>query len=238
MKILVMGVAGMVGSIIRPALAREHDLVLFDMRPIPDARPQDIQGDVNDDHAVRQAMHDVEAVVYLAMGIKPGTFKDCGDIDAAFNVNVRGWYRVLHHGLAHGVRRFVYTSTLSVYSHLSRREPIDESVPADEWTPYGLSKRLGESIAQAATQRYPDATVICLRMCLPQTDQQWLALAGQTPRQRFWAQAPSDLRRLFLAALQCSRPGTHVVQTTGDIDNEHFPGTRAAELLGWRPEER
>ena len=236
MKVLVVGVAGHVGSIVRPALEREHECRLFDRRPLPDTNGRCIIGDVNDEALVQQAVQDMDAVVYLAMGIKPGTEKVCSDIGPAFAVNVVGWYRFLREGLAAGVRRFVYASTLSVYCH-RRPERIDEHVPADAWDPYGISKRQGEALCHAAAHQYPDATIIVLRMVWPLNEAGWEHQKVHRPQVQIqhFAQGPNDPRRLYLAALACDAPGAHIVQTSGDVEGSYCPNTRATELLGWAP---
>lgn len=235
MKLLVVGGAGLVGSVIRPSLAEEFECTYFDVRPIPNPGPNDIVGDVNDDATVQRAVQGQQAVVYLAMGIRPGTAKDVSDIDQAFNVNVRGWYRVLFHGQQCGIRRYVYASTLSVYNPLRSMPFIDESIPPTAFDPYGLSKRLGEQIGAAAVQKHPDTVIVAVRMCLPQRDEDWARLRSLPPEQRGYAQGPNDLRRLYLAALRLDKPGMHVVQTTGDIEGRQMPNTRAGQLLGWQP---
>ena len=151
-------------------------------------------------------------------------------------MNVVGWYRFLREGLAAGVRRFVYASTLSVYGP-SRPERIDEQMPADSWDPYGVSKRQGEALCQAAASQCPDATIVVLRMVSPQDEAGWERLKVKRPKIRIhhFAQGLNDLRRLYLAAVACARPGAHIVQTTGDTEGLYFPNTRATELLGWAP---
>ena len=75
MKVLVVGAAGHVGTIVRPALEREHDCRFFDRRALPDTNGRCIVGDVNDEGLVRQAVQETDAVVYLAMGVKPDAKK-------------------------------------------------------------------------------------------------------------------------------------------------------------------
>ena len=48
MKVLVVGGAGYVGTILRPALDKEHQCVHFDLSPVPGAQERTIIGDVTD----------------------------------------------------------------------------------------------------------------------------------------------------------------------------------------------
>ena len=229
MKVLVVGAAGYVGSILRPALEREHDCTYFDRREISRAEDRMIVGDVNDEAKVRRAVEGIEAIIYAPLGVKPGTQKDVGDIDASFGVNLRAWYRWLVIALEAGIRRFVYASSMSVYHSLDRRR-TDETMPADAWSAYGTSKRLAETVCESAAQAHPDITIVALRMYWPRNDQDWPV------NDVSFAQGPNDLRRLYLAALACDEPGAHIVQTTGDLDGSRHPHNAVAKLLGWTPE--
>lgn len=244
MKVLVVGGAGHVGGILRPVLEAHHHCVYFDRRPVPEAGSRSIVGDVNDDEAVRRALEGVEAVLYLAMGTDGGNPATCYRINPAFDVNVRGAYRFLYHTLEAGVRRFIYASSMSVYQLGSSRK-VDESVPADAWDPYGISKRVGEFICQAAHQAYPDAIILALRLYLPRSQEQWVehlrrkqeaSQEGRPTRDRIGPTGPKDVQELFLAALRCDKPGAHILQTTGDVKEELYPHGRVFELLGWKPQ--
>lgn len=241
MNVLVFGAAGYVGSFTRDAIVAAYPTSkLFDIRPIPGAGERGIVGDVNDDEAVRNALAGMNAVVYLAMGTgQLGNPRTCGDIDQAFNVNVRGWYRVLYHGLRAGVRRFVYASTMSVYHGIrSLPQPVNEDTPANSWEAYGFSKRVGEFISQAAVQECPDATIVNLRLVHPRSDEDWANDKNDPRWHRVYPLPPNDTRRLFLAALACDKPGCHIVQTCTDLEGKHMPIDRATALLGWKPEVR
>ena len=232
MNILVVGGAGHVGSILRPALEREHCCYYFDLKPIPGAESRSFVGNVRSDALVDRAIAGCDAIVYLALGIKPGSVANATDIDPAFSVNVGGWCRFLQSGLRAGVRRFVYASSMSVYQFCSHRV-VDEDSPANAWHSYGLSKRFGEELCRMAAGRHPDAVIIALRMYRPMTDEEWQRMRDTPVCYQNFVQGPDDLRRLYLAALACNVPGAHILNTTGDVDAKRFPNTSATELLGW-----
>jgi nucleoside-diphosphate-sugar epimerase len=232
MRIMIVGGAGYVGSIIRPALEEQYDCRHLDLVAPPGAEAHRVTiGDVHDEQAVTTAVQGADCVLYLAMG------KDAqGHIHAiqpAVSVNVGGTYHVLRAALAAGVRRFVYASSLSVYENLHSRLRQDEHKPADAWTrPYGVSKRLGEAVCAMAAQHHPQASILALRLMLPQNDHDW-----QQPGKKvhMCPLGPNDTRRLFLAAVEFARPGLHIVQASGDLQGELFPNDAAERLLGWRP---
>lgn len=245
MKVLILGGAGDVGTIIRPALEAVHTCHYYDLRPVPGAGERGHVADIHDTATLQKALAGMDAVINLAMGVRAGsTDKDVTDVDAVFNVNVRGCYRVLEAVVAAGVRRYVNASSLSVFEEpCFRTYPIDESMEPDAWSVYGLSKRLGETICGAAAQRCPEMGLVSLRLMHPVDAQNY------RPRRRPWARdergleyhlylmGPIDTGRLFLAALDyAGNPGHHVFQASGDLENEWFPNTRATQAMGWRPE--
>ena len=221
MRVLAIGGAGKVGTLIRPALEAAHELRIFDRRPVDGMDGRCIVGDVDDEAAVRAAVRDVDAVIYLAMGSRTA------NVDDSFGVNTKGLYRVMRAAIKAGVRRFVYASSLSIY-----REPIDyfvdEQVDPNGWSTYAVSKMLGESICEAAAIQAPDAKIVVLRLIRPATDQE--IAEGRWPIHI----TSGDLSRLVLAALELSKPGVHRIQASS-TGNENLPNTRAEEVLGWKP---
>lgn len=233
MKLLVIGGAGHVGHILLRMLEAEHDCRYLDLKQIPEVGERSIVGDVNDDDVLDRALKDREGVLYLAMGTINDDPRTCNRINPAFDVNVRGWYRVLHHGLLGGIRRYCFASSLSVYKNHACG---DESKPADAWIPYGISKRLGEFVGEAAAQECPDASILDLRLIMPRNESDWSKYAydPDKPTNSF-ATGPDDTRALFSAALKFDQPGHHVVQASGDLTNQHVPNRRVQALLGWTP---
>jgi nucleoside-diphosphate-sugar epimerase len=239
MKLLIVGGAGYVGSILQPALEAEHACRYLDLKPVAGAEDRTIVGDVNDPDTVEKALDGVESVLWLAMGVKEGLDKAKGpmDIDAAFDVNVKAMYRVLVAAGHAGIQRFVYASSLSVYRTIGRRTafPLDEQEQPDAWRPYGATKRLGEALGEMWVQHELSATFLALRLFWPRNDDDWPGNEFH-PERRGHPLGPNDMRRLFLAAVAFTQPGFHAVQTSGDLVGAHLPNNRVTELIGWKPE--
>jgi nucleoside-diphosphate-sugar epimerase len=238
MKVLIVGGAGYVGSVVVPALEAQFDCTHLDLRPVPGSNRRTRIADVADADAVSQAVAGMDAVVYLAMGLGMiDNKRTVGEIGPAFDVNVRGLYRSLVHALKGGTRRFVYASTLSVYkNYFVDNPPLQEDVPADAWDPYGLSKRVGEFICEAAVREYPAASICALRLMMPVNERDWPPLRyDPNAAHNVCALGPEDTRRLFVAAVQCDKPGYHCLQATGDMEDRKFSNRRVHEVLGWLP---
>lgn len=236
MNILLVGGAGYVASIIRPTLEQEHHVRFFDRVPVPGAEDRTTVGDVNDDDAIVASLRGMQSVVYLAMGITPGTAKNTSDIKASFDVNCQALYRWLDLSMKAGVRNFVFSSSLSVYKRIGGKYPVlDESFEPDHWWVYAMTKRCAELLCRGASQQWPDASIVSLRLMWPLNDTDWHNPEKNQPTRTWRPTHANDIRRLYAAAVNCKTPGDHVLNCTGDVEGEVYPYTRAMALLGWRP---
>nr|AUV64133.1 ArmO [Streptomyces citricolor] len=120
--VVVTGAAGLVGSaIVRRLRAAGCPVVGVDRRPSPDTT---VVADLRDPAAWRHALAGAGAVVHTAalhaphVGVRPE--------DEFHEINVTATRDLLEASSAAGVRRFVYTSSTSVYGHAL--EPVDEAV--------------------------------------------------------------------------------------------------------------
>ncbi|MCX5660497.1 MAG: NAD(P)-dependent oxidoreductase [Planctomycetota bacterium] len=248
MNILIIGGAGRVGTVIRPALEAQHTCYHFDVNAIPgvvsvgdaSGNGRGYVGSIDDLPLLRHAMIGMDAIVNLTMGSRPGVVGDVSDLDAVFNVHVRGLYRILLAAQSANVRRIVTASTLSVFRGVELRDHVDENDPTDSWHPYGVSKRLGENLCDMAVHQTPWLGIVSLRLMMP-TDAETFANRPPAPyidklgrEQRWCYMGPKDTSRLFLAAIDYSvNPGHHVFHGTGEVEPRWFPCKKANELMGW-----
>jgi dTDP-4-dehydrorhamnose reductase len=241
LKLLIVGGAGYVGQLVCPAIDQEHDCTHYDQRPVSGAEDRTIIADVNDDDAIKDAVRDFEGVLYMAMGTDDTGLESSQLVDPAFDVNVKGLYRFVSISLHSGVNWFCYVSSLSVYEGTTAPHnlAINERVGADSWGPYGMSKRIGEFLCESLWRVFPQSVVLSLRLCLPKSEEDWLKwqkYVKDEPRRKFLpALGPESTRQLFLAALRCNKPGCHILNTTGDVDQNEYDNSATKLLLGWEP---
>lgn len=140
-KILVTGGSGFLGSHVADALTETgHAVTVFDQERSPYlTEEQDMFiGDIRDEEAVRTAMQDCDAVYHLAA---------LADIDEAINrprdtmaVNLMGTVNMLEAALEQNVQRFIFSSSIYVYS--------------DQGSFYRTSKQACEHLIQDYRDRY------------------------------------------------------------------------------------
>jgi nucleoside-diphosphate-sugar epimerase len=255
MLVLVVGGAGYVAGLVLPVLAERHTIRILDRRP-PHDGTEHMVGEATDYDVLRTAMDGVDAVVHCAMGVH-ATTTPAGAADA-FDVNVKSVHLTLRAMHDAGVPHAVHVSSLSVFSDITQRS-LDESVPPDATDVYGLTKRLGEQVCEAAVREW-GLSVNVLRLAWPTPDDVWPAwgvdeppclryAADGTPMQ---ATAGTDVGHALVAALD-HRAGFGVFTISGDGSAGHdgsdgsdtsngsdgpvqrWSTAKAQRVLGWQP---
>jgi nucleoside-diphosphate-sugar epimerase len=237
MRVLVVGGSGYVAGLVLPLLAARHAIRVLDRWPPPDG-VEYRAGNAVDYADLRQAAEGMDAVVHSAMGST--AWDTPGGAADAFDVNVTSVHLTLLAAHDAGVPHAVYVSSMSVYRDLTARR-LDESVPPDATDLYGLTKRLGEQVCQAASEEW-GLSVNVLRLTWPTPDDVWPAWgAPQRPELRYAADgtlieatAATDLAAALLAALD-HRDGYQVFTISGDRSARLWSTARARDILGWTP---
>ncbi|MFC6898774.1 NAD-dependent epimerase/dehydratase family protein [Nonomuraea dietziae] len=182
MRVLVAGGSGAVGRLVVPVLATRHTVRVMDLSP-PRDEPfhgsEFFHGSVTDPGAVERAAEGQDAVVYLAMGRKTGWREGPEWVASHFAANVTGTYVTLQGCAAAGVRRAVYAGSMSVFTDYTARDYTSSPEP-DATDAYGLTKRLGEQVCEAAAVEHGLAVTV-LRLVGPMPDEEWHAY-GRAPR--------------------------------------------------------
>lgn len=151
MNILVTGGAGYIGSIVTEELVKQGDaVVVFDNlyyghRAAVHPEAAFVEGSLADRVALKSLFktYAVEAVMHFASYTLVGEsmqqpFKYIGD-------NVTNALNLLQEAVAHGVRRFILSSTANLFDD-PQRMPIDEQERIVPGSPYGESKNIIERI--------------------------------------------------------------------------------------------
>jgi nucleoside-diphosphate-sugar epimerase len=152
MKLLVTGVEGYIGCLLVPLLLqRGHEVLgvdtgyyrdgwLFSDRTLVPAFSRTLNRDIREIQAAD--LQGVDAVVHMAELSNDPLGENSPEI--TFQINHQASVRLA--GLARdaGVRRFVYTSSCSVYGVGNGAEPMTESSPVNPQTAYASCKSLVE----------------------------------------------------------------------------------------------
>ncbi len=115
-----------------------------------------VEGDIRDVNAVRKATEKVDVVYHLAaLGSVPRSIKDPA---TTAQVNVGGIVNMLVSSRDAKVKRFVFSSSSSVYGN-SKVLPQHEGLPLAPISPYGASKAAGEIYCKTFYESYGLQTI-------------------------------------------------------------------------------
>jgi nucleoside-diphosphate-sugar epimerase len=161
MKLLLTGVEGYIGCLLAPYLqARGHDIVgldtgyyrdgwLFSDRTLVPGFPRTINRDIRQIQA--EDVQGVDAVVHLAELSNDPLGENVPEL--TYQINHLASLRLAELAKAAGVKRFVYTSSCSVYGVANGDEPMTELSPTNPQTAYAKCKTLVERDVSALAGR-------------------------------------------------------------------------------------
>jgi UDP-glucose 4-epimerase len=198
----VTGGAGFIGSnLVRALLQRGDEVRVLDnfstgnranLAEIVDGI-EIVEGELRSYERVHNATRGVEVVYHLgALGSVPRSVQDPLTSSA---VNVEGTLNVLLAARDEGIRRVVFSSSSSVYG--SRDDlPVDEAMPSDPISPYGVAKLAAERYCVSFSRVYESFETVVLR---------YFNVFGprQSPLSQYAAMVP-----LFITAVARGEPVT------------------------------
>ena len=165
MKLLITGGTGFIGSRLALKSRREgRDVVVAGqvnndaerarLAELEAAGVQVVQGPLQDSAYARQISAGCDAMIHLAAAQHEANVPD-----AYFEtVNVEGTRTLIEAGVAAGVRRFVYGSTIGVYGQASEGVLTEES-PPQPVNIYGRTKLAAECVVRSYAAKLPVSIV-------------------------------------------------------------------------------
>jgi len=152
MNVFVAGGAGYIGSIVADQLLKAgHTVTVFDSlvkgyRAAVPAGARFVQGDVHDRAALDAvlATGGFDAVMHFAAFIEAG--ESMTDPGRYFYNNVAGSISLIEAAIAHGIGRFVFSSSAAVYA--GKDAPLTEADPLAPANAYGATKLMIEQVLE------------------------------------------------------------------------------------------
>jgi UDP-glucose 4-epimerase len=165
MKVLITGGAGFIGSHIAEYFSGKAEIVILDnlstgsMKNLTGLDCTFIHGDVRNNDVVKKAIQGVNVVFHLAAMVSvPESMKSP---DRCVDVNVNGMLNVITESVNCGVKKFIFSSSCSVYGNNPVIPKLETMIPEPE-SPYAVTKLDGEyysHIFSATTS----INIVCLR---------------------------------------------------------------------------
>jgi uronate dehydrogenase len=222
--VVITGAAGLVGSMLRPRLARPgRTLRVLDVAPMTAGPGEEvIAASVTDLDAMTAACRGADAVIHLA-GI-PGE----ASWERISALNINGSYTTFEAARRAGVTRVIFASSNHAVGFTPRSAfPVpDYAFPAPD-THYGVSKAAVEALAAMYHHRHGlDAICVRILSCFPEP--------RNTRMLSTWL-SPDDAGRLFEACLTAERPGFRVIFGVSANTRGGWVSLDEAKALGYQP---
>lgn len=154
MKILITGAGGQIGAdLITAFVAGGHQVIATDLKPrltTPEVtwRALDVVDGAQVDRVLAEERPEV---VYHLAAILSATGEKNPAL--AYAVNQTGTWNALEACRAHGVRQFIFTSSIAVYGP-GLPDPTPDDVGLHPTTMYGVTKAAGELLCEYYRKRY------------------------------------------------------------------------------------
>ena len=244
-RVLVSGSDGRVGRVtVEELQAHGYMVTPADLNP---TQPWDTQRvDFTDLGQVTGVMRGHDAVIHLAAIPSP----EVHTAEVVFHTNVMSAFNVLEAATILGVSNVTMASSISALGYAYRHRafnplylPIDEAHPLLSQDCYGLSKMIGEELAEGYWRRKPDMSLVSLRFTtvLDEAALSWLRAARRKATDdaptygAFWTFVDArDAAAACRLALEFAQPGHEafyinapVIYRKDDIRDlmaKHFPG--------------
>jgi nucleoside-diphosphate-sugar epimerase len=150
MRLLITGGAGYIGSALVSYMPAKHEIICLDhgrlftkFKEMIRENVRLVKGDVTDKNLLEQLMPGVDTVIHLAGG--GGNARCMGNPSEAVMTHVYGTHLLLQKALHHNIKRFIFASTVSVYTTFREREmPLMEDMELRPDDLYGALKAVAE----------------------------------------------------------------------------------------------
>lgn len=243
MKVLLAGGSGNVGTFITPYLRERHTLRVLDVHAPQHEGIEYVEGSITDPEAVRCALDGCDSFISLVMKSPQGgskTDQTLQQIEDNYQVNTYGLHLLLYTAQALGIKRGVYTSTMSVHHRERAWYPAEETLPLDTPSVYGLTKGFGELICQYFA-RWFDMNLLALRITGPRNRERYLRerpTGAEAGPRRLYVTDEEDLANAYLSALDAITIGHgrfEAIFLAGDEHEEMHNLSKAKRVLDWQP---
>jgi nucleoside-diphosphate-sugar epimerase len=167
-KIVVTGGSGRLGRlVIQELLSHDYQVLCLDRVPAAVNKCPSWIADLRNSGDLYQALIGAYGVVHLGAYQAPGLAPDA----EVFSNNVTASYNVLKAAGDLGVKKVVMASSTAAFGFIYALQrvlpeylPLDEKHPSRPQDPYGLSKLVGEQIADSVALLHAEMTIGSLRI--------------------------------------------------------------------------
>jgi len=153
MRILITGSSGQLGTVICSMLSREHSIIGVDSAP---GEHTSHPGDITDQEFILSITKDVEVIIHTCSLHAPHLKTHSSE--EFINTNVNGTLSLLKGAVRNRIRRFIYTSTTSLYGlamvSTERAVWVTEELLPKPRDIYDVTKIAAEGLCETYSNEY------------------------------------------------------------------------------------
>ncbi len=235
MKVVVTGANGKIGTRVMEILAKTGYNVMGIDREVFNLKNYEHRiVDLLHEGQVYQTLSDSDAVIHLASFPRPNIVPDT----ITFQNNVNSIHNILNSCFNLNIHKVIIASSMASYGFrysngriIPKYFPVDEEHPCDPVDSYGLSKLVGEKIADSFAHR-SNMSIISLR--IPQVivdygDFEHRSKNPSSGKDRIWLYIDiRDVAKAFLNALESAVLGHEIMNISAADSDQLKP---SAELI-------
>ena len=230
MKVLITGANGKIGSnLLQYLIDKGYDAfgIDSDCSNILDFPHRKV--DLLHEGQIYQTIYGFDSIIHLASYHRPGIVPDT----LTFQNNVNTLHNVLNSAMYTGVRKVLIASSMAVYgirysagAVVPEYLPIDENHPCSPVDSYGLSKLIGEIIADSFSRR-GNINITSFRIPEVVTDFSDFESRSSNPSQgvkKLWLYIDiKDVVRAFELALKAETLGHKIINISAEDTDQKMP---------------
>jgi uronate dehydrogenase len=155
-RILITGVAGRIGSVLRTDLRGHYaHLRLTDKRALPDLRDDEdfAQADLTDFDAIARVAEGIDVIVHLGATAMEDAWP------TVLQNNIAGTFNIFEAARVQNVRRVIFASTHHVVGYYPRGKRVAPDDPVRPDSRYAVSKVFGESLGRLYADKHGIETI-------------------------------------------------------------------------------
>ncbi len=244
MRILVTGSSGNIGSAVAEHISHHAEVIGLDVRP---GEFTTQVGSIEDVVELEKIVPSVDGIIHCAAFLTPhvGSVPDQRFVD----VNVHGTENLLNLAVKHGVGRFVFTSTTSVYGCSTRPKTeavwVNEELEPNSEDIYDQTKLQAEALCANAAQSGLTVAVMRMSRCFPEPDhlmafyRLYRGVNRMDVAQAHWLGISADLTGFDVFNISSDSPFqpsdcSDLLSDPWPVVNRYFPESQAKfDQLGW-----
>lgn len=208
MRVLITGSSGNIGSVIATHLANQYEVLGLDI--VPGEFTTHV-GDISDSILLDNLVANVDVVFHCAAFHAPHV-GEVGD-EKFWQVNVESTQLLLEKSLKYKIKRFIYTSTTSVYGCTQRTKNsavwVDEQLTPSVEDIYDETKLAAEKACFDVSLAGLDVIVLRMSRCFPEADHL------QVFYRLYRGVAAQDVACAHALAMHCKLEGFHIFNISG-----------------------